>query len=402
MSALLRPGAHRAAGVADDAAVVAALLRVEAAWARALVAAGTATDREAERVAQAAAALEPDPGALAADAEAAGNPVVPLVKRLRAAAGDASGAVHRGLTSQDVLDTALMLLARDAVARLRADLVATGDRLAALARTHRDDVAVARTLTQWAVPTTFGLRAAQWLAGVAEAVTRLDALRFPVQYGGAAGTRALLTHLAGPGAAAAPAAFAGALGLAPAGLPWHTRRTPVTAIGDALATATDALGVLAADVLLLGRPETAEVRETGTPGRGGSSTMPHKRNPVLSVLVHAAAQQAPGLAAQLHHCAAGAVDERPDGAWHAEWPALARLLELAVTAGGQAAELVAGLRVDTGAMARRAEHAAADLLAERDGSHGPGRPAEPGVRGYLGEAGALVDAAVAAWEAQRD
>lgn len=384
---LLRPGAHRAAGVADDATVLAALLRVEAAWAQALVVAGIATGAEAAKVAEAAAGLDVDPADLAVAAEAAGNPVVPLVALLRDASGDAAGAVHRGLTSQDVLDTALVLLARDAVARLRADLVTTGDALARLARTHRDDVAVARTLTQWAVPTTFGLRAAQWLAGVTGAVARLDGLAFPVQYGGAAGTRALLAHLAGPGAGAAPAALAAALGLADVDLPWHTRRGAVTAIGDALTTATDALGVVAADVLLLGRPEVAEVREGAAPGRGGSSTMPHKQNPVLSVLVHAAAQQAPGLAAQLHQAAAGAVDERPDGAWHAEWPALARLLELAVTAGSQAAELVAGLQVDTAAMAARVDAATAAAALD--------------LRGQVGDAGPLVDIAITRWEETR-
>lgn len=384
---LLRPGAHRATGVADDAAVLAALLRVEVAWSRALVAAGVAPAADADAVAAAAAGLDVDLAALAVAAEAAGNPVVPLVALLRDAAGDAADAVHVGLTSQDVVDTALVLLARDAVARVRADLVATGDALAALARTHRDHPAVARTLTQWAVPTTFGLRAAQWLAGVTGAVAGLDALDLPVQYGGAAGTRALLAHRAGPGAGRAGAAFADAVGLSAADLPWHTCRGVLTRVGDALTTATDALGVLAADVLLLGRPEVAEVREGSVAGRGGSSTMPHKQNPVLSVLVHAAAQQAPGLAAQLHLSAAGAVDERPDGAWHAEWPVLAALLTLAATASSQAAELAAGLQVDTGAMAARVEAAAA--AADLDS------------RGGVGDAARLVDVALARWEETR-
>lgn len=391
---VLRPGAHRAAGVADDEAVVAALVRVEVAWAHALVVAGIATSAEAEAVGTAANGLVVDPRRLARAAEDSGNPVVPLVGALREAAGGAAGAVHRGLTSQDVLDTALVLLARDAVGRVAEDLRAAGDTLAALARTHRDDVAVARTLTQWAVPTTFGLRAAQWLGGIADAIDRLDALSFPVQYGGAGGTRALLGHLApGTDQDAVVAAFAGRLGLAVAP-PWHTRRAAITAVGDGLVSAADALGVLAADVLILARPEVAEVREAAGPGRGGSSTMPHKQNPVLSVLVSAAARRAPLLGAQLHTAAAGAVDERPDGAWHGEWPALADLLELTVVAAAQAAELVAGLRVDTTAMARRADEASAALLAER----GDG---DPDPRSYLGDAGRLVDAALAAWESRR-
>ena len=385
MSGLLAPGSHRAAGVVDDAALVAAMLRVEAAWARALVVAGLVDDAAAEAVVRAAADLRPDPERLRADAELAGNPVVPLVTLLRDLVGDGT-AVHRGLTSQDVLDTALVLLARDALQRVRDDLATTADHLASLARTHRDTVMAGRTLTQHAVPTTFGLKAAQWLAAVDDAADAVAAVvaALPVQYGGAAGTRSLLAHLA-PEAdpAAVVAAYAGALGLRPA-LPWHTRRTVVTGLGDALTTATDALGSLAADVLLLGRPEVGELREGSAPGRGGSSTMPHKRNPVLAVLVRAAALQAPQIAAQLHLASASGVDERPDGAWHAEWPALRRLLELTVTAASQATELVAGLEVDAAAMSARAEGAADALLAESGGTGA--------LRDHLGEAGAVVDA----------
>ena len=389
MTGLLAPGSHRAAGLVDDAALVAAMLRVETAWARALVVAGLADDGAADAVERAAGALRPDPDSLLADAELAGNPVVPLVALVRDAAVAEGGdpvAVHRGLTSQDVLDTALVLLARDAMRRVRDDLTTTGHHLAGLARTHRDTVMAGRTLTQHAVPTTFGLKAAQWLAAVDDAADGIAAVlgQLPVQYGGAAGTRTRLADLA-PDAdpAAVAAAFADALGLRPA-LPWHTRRGTVTGIGDALATATDALGSLAADVLLLGRPEVGELREAAAPGRGGSSTMPHKRNPVLAVLLRAAALQAPQLAAQLHLASATGVDERPDGPWHAEWPALRRLLELAVTAASQAAELAGGLEVDPAAMAARAEGAADALLAE---SGGVGD-----VRDHLGEAGAITDA----------
>lgn len=395
MSGVLRPGAHRATGVSDDAAVIAALLRVEVAWAHALVAAGVSSEHDAAAVAQAAGVLDVDHAALAAAAEAAGNVVVPLVRELRAAAGAAAPAVHRGLTSQDALDTAFVLLARDAAARLAGDLQRTGVQLAAVARKHRSDVMAGRTLTQWAVPTTFGLKAAQWLTGIADALDRLDSLAFPVQYGGAAGTRALLSSLAPRvDQSSITAAFAHQLGLASTDLPWHTRRTVITAIGDALVTSVDALGVIAADICLLGRPEVDEVREGAAPGRGGSSTMPHKQNPVLSVLIASAAKQAPLLAAQLHLAAGDAVDERPDGAWHSEWPALAGLLELAVIAGAQAAELTAELEVDAVAMARRADAAAGALLAER----GEG---QVDVRDYLGEAEHFVDIAVDRWEARR-
>jgi len=393
VSGLLAPGSHRAAGVVDDAALVAAMLRVEVAWARALVVAGLVDDAAADGVERAAADLRLDDEALLAGTEQAGNPVVPLVALLKGAVGDAS-AVHRGLTSQDVLDTALVLLARDALRRVGDDLAATAGSLADLARSHRDSVMAGRTLTQHAVPTSFGLKVAHRMAAVDDAADRVVAAgtALPVQYGGAAGTRALLADLA-PDADhdAVVAAFAAALGLRP-DLPWHTRRGVTTGVGDALVTATDALGALADDVLLLGRPEVGEVREGTAPGRGGSSTMPHKRNPVLSVLVRAGALQAPQLAAQLHLAAANGVDERPDGAWHAEWPALRRLLELAVTAASQAAELAAGLEVDADAMAARAEAASDALLAESGGTRD--------VRDQLGEAGAIVDALLARHAAQ--
>ncbi len=385
MSGLLAPGSHRAAGVVDDAALVAAMLRVEVAWARALVVAGLVDDAAADAVEQAAADLDPDLATLVADTERAGNPVVPLVALLRDAVGDGS-AVHRGLTSQDVLDTALVLLAHESLRRVHDDLLTTADHLAGLARTHRDSVMAGRTLTQHAVPTTFGLKVAQRMAAVDDAADGVGGVlaALPVQYGGAAGTRALLAGLA-PHAdqESVVDSFADALGLRPA-LPWHTRRGTVTGIGDALVTTTDALGALANDVLQLGRPEVAEVREGATPGRGGSSTMPHKRNPVLAVLVRAAALQAPQLAGQLHLAAANSVDERPDGAWHAEWPALRRLLEVALTAASQARELAGGLEVDAAAMATRAEVASDALLAEGGGVGD--------VRDHLGEAGAMVDA----------
>jgi 3-carboxy-cis,cis-muconate cycloisomerase len=296
--------------------------------------------------------------------------------------------VHRGLTSQDVLDTAMILVARDALARVSADLTASARELARLAERHRHTLMAGRTLTQWAVPITFGLKAAQWLSGVLDALERLRETEaaLPVQCGGAAGTLSLAAALSGDPVAAA-AAMAEELGLVWPGLPWHTTRTPVTRIGDALVGACDAMGVLAGDVATLSRPEVGEVREGAVPGRGRSSTMPHKRNPVLSILVRSAALQAPLLAAQLHVAAALAVDERPDGAWHSEWPALRRLLSLSVTAASQTSELLRGLEVDADAMRERVEAAAAELLAER-GGHG-----EPG--DYLGAASRFIDTVLA-------
>jgi 3-carboxy-cis,cis-muconate cycloisomerase len=313
--------------------------------------------------------------------------VLPLVHALRSRVdGDAAGLVHAGLTSQDVLDTALMLLAKDALGRVVTDLDRAAQDLARLSDDHRGAVMAGRTLTQYAVPTTFGLRAAQWLVGVLDARDHADAVRraLPVQCGGAAGTLSRAAELV-PDPTAAAAVLADRLGLTWPGLPWHTRRTPVTRVGDALVEVADALGVVAADVLTLCRPEIGELREAPAPGRGGSSTMPHKQNPVLATLVHAAALQAPQLSAQLHLCSGQAVDDRPPGAWHAEWSALGRLLRLTVVAAAQAAELIAGLQVDTDAMARRAEAAADLLLAERE------HPSPGGPSAYLGAADTFVD-----------
>ncbi len=390
---LLTPGSHRVAGALDDAAMVGAMLQVEVAWTRALARVGAVDGEHARAVAKAAEDLDVDLPALAAEAEDAGNPVVPLLKQLRAALQadgheNAARVVHRGLTSQDVVDTALVLLARDALVRIGDDLAATAHALALLADRHRATVMAGRTLTQHAVPITFGLKAAQWLAGVLDASTQVDeALRgLPVQCGGAAGTLSLVGELTDQPLAAAEA-FADELALRWPGLPWHTTRFPVTRLGAAVVTACDALGVVAADVATLSRPEIGELREPATGGRGASSTMPHKRNPVLSVLIRSVALQAPLLGAQLHLAAAQAVDERPDGAWHAEWPSLVRLLEVGVTAASQAAELTAGLEVGAERMAQRTAAVAGDLLAERGGGGDPGA--------YLGSTDAFIDIVLA-------
>lgn len=407
MSGLLEPGAHRAAELTGDRAVVEAMLRVEVAWLRTLAAAGAATAEQAEVVAAAAARWEPDLALLAEVSEESGNPVVALVVWLRdvvrdsshdtdsgAVAGQAAALVHRGLTSQDVLDTALVLIARTALRRVAADLTETAATLADIAARHRSTVMAGRTLTQHAVPITFGLVAAQWLTAILDAsdgVHRVDEA-LPVQCGGAAGTLSLAADLVDDPVVAVRR-LAGELGLAAPDLPWHTRRRPITGLADALVTVTDVLGLVAGQVLLLARPEIGELSEGSPPGRGGSSTMPHKRNPVLAVLVRSAALQAPLLVAQVHLAAVEAIDQRPDGAWHTEWPCLRRLLELAVTATGQARELVSGLQVHDDVMQRRAALHVRSLLAERYGSADAVPPdAEPS--DYLGATSAFIDAAL--------
>jgi 3-carboxy-cis,cis-muconate cycloisomerase len=177
--------------------------------------------------------------------------------------------------------------------------------------------------------------------------------------------------------------------------PWHTDRAPVTLVADALVRTTDACGRIAADVLVLSRPEIAEIREPSAAGRGGSSTMPQKVNPVLSVMIRRAALSTPGLAAQLHLCAALSVDERADGAWHAEWEPLGRLGRHALTAADQTAELVHGLQVDAERMTSRADDHADTLLAEQRslaGAIGRERGPDLAPHQYLGATDAIIDA----------
>lgn len=400
---LLDPGRRRADGVTDDGAIVAAMLAVEVAWARALAAAGVIDPAQADAIAAAAAGLEPDVESLANTSEGIGNPVLGLVQLLRAAVTDpaARAAVHRGLTSQDVLDTALALVARDALDHITDSLLTAVDHLATLTEAHRHALMTGRTLTQSAVPITFGLKSAQWLHGVLDAIQGLQRVRadLPVQVGGAAGTLSLAaTMVDSPEALVAHMARDLGLHLPPA--PWHTRRTPLTGVADALVTATDALGVIAADVSLLSRPEIDELAEPAATDRGGSSTMPGKRNPVLSVLLRATALQAPMLAASVHLAAGQMVDERPDGAWHAEWPPYRRLLTLTVTAASQAAELLAGLRVNTEVMAARADSRTIELLRERYGSAAD-VPTDADPRDYLGITESIIDSALSRAAAQQ-
>ncbi len=312
MSDLFWPGDHRAGDLFTDRALLEAMVRVESAWADADLAV-------------------PDAGL---DGEAGGNPVIPLVEALRAAHPDVR--IHDGLTSQDVLDTALMLMLRDAVAEVVGHLGRADEALARLTSEHGETQMTGRTVTQPALPITFGDKVGVWQAGLAEATADLEALAFPVQVGGPVGTTR-------EGAAD----LAQQLGLTEAPS-WHTQRRTITRAGDALVATTDACGRIARDVLTLSRPELGELSEAKP---GGSSSMPHKQNPVLSVLIRRAAITTPQLAATLHQAAADQVDERADGAWHAEWDTLRLLARRSVVATSQTADLLAGLQVHPDRMA---------------------------------------------------
>ncbi|WP_405455834.1 3-carboxy-cis,cis-muconate cycloisomerase [Streptomyces sp. NBC_00101] len=368
---LLAPGrsGSRAEAATGDAAFLRAMLDAEAALTRAQVSCGLAPAGAGHAVTRAADPACFDPRDLALRARSGGNPVIPLVADLRArVAQELRGHVHRGATSQDIVDTAAMLVASRALALVLDDLGRTAERLGVLAAEHRDTPMPGRTLTQHAVPTTFGLKAAGWRALLLDARDRLAAVRssLPAQLGGAAGTMAALgpedPDTDGPAAASAvAAAYAHELGLAEAVLPWHTLRTPVADLAGALAFAAGALGKLAVDVLNLARTEIGEVAEgTG----GGSSAMPHKANPVRATLIASAARRAPYLAATLYGSLA-AEDERPAGAWHAEWEPLRDLLRLVGGSARDAVELTAGLRVFPDAMREHLDLTSGLIVSER-------------------------------------
>jgi 3-carboxy-cis,cis-muconate cycloisomerase len=313
-------------GLVSDEAWLGALLTVEATLARVEADAGLIPASSAAAIVDACRPERFDIAELGAAAADSGNPVIPLVAAIRAAVGPAVAPhVHNGATSQDVLDSAAMLVAYRALGVLLDDLAGAEAAAAGLARTHRDTVMAGRTLLQQAVPVTFGLLAAGWLRGLGAARARLAEVRrtrLAAQLGGPAGTLAGL----GPDL---PARFAAALGLAAPVVPWHTDRTRIADLAGVLGTASGAIAKAARDVTLLAQTELGEVAE-GRPG--GSSSMAHKRNPVAAVSALAAAAQAPGLVATLLAVMPQEL-QRGAGGWHAEWRPLRELL----TATGSAA-----------------------------------------------------------------
>ena len=343
-----------------------AMLDAEAALARALEQAGLAAPGSGAAVTGAAQASAFDVADLSRQAALTGNPVPALVRALtRMLPPGAAGAVHQGATSQDIIDTAAMLLARQALGAIEADLATAAAAAARLAAAHRATVMIGRTLLQQAVPVTFGLVAAGWLTGLDEAraaLARVRDSRLAVQFGGAAGT---LSALDGSGPEIV-VLLAAELGLPAPTLPWHTDRLRVVEVAGACAGAAGVLGKIARDVTLLAQSEVAEVREggAGEGGRGGSSAMPHKSNPVGAVAVLGCTRQVPGLVATLA-AAAEQEHQRAAGAWHAEWEPFSDLLRLTGSAASWAAELLAGLVVDAGRMRRNLDAAGGFPMAEQ-------------------------------------
>jgi 3-carboxy-cis,cis-muconate cycloisomerase len=344
-----------------DAALVASMLTFESALAAAQAELGLVPPEAAAAIAAAAGAVSVDPARLGEQSVSAGNPVNPLVRRLTAAVPESARPfVHLGATSQDVLDTAVMLTAAWAGRRILERLDTAADLLAELVETHRRTTMPGRTLGQQALPTTLGRVAAGWLNALTEAAERLETVRtsrLAVQFGGAAGT---LAGLDGRGPEVLTR-LAARLGLAEPTLPWHTDRLRVLELASAAAGVTATAGTIGLDLVLLAQAEIAEV----VPATGGGSTaMPHKANPVDAVLIRSAAFRTPGLLATLFAAAGAQENERAAGAWHAEWLTLRELLSVTGGAALRLTAAVAGLRVDAGRMRADLELSGGLLMSE--------------------------------------
>ncbi len=310
------------ADVFSDESLLQGMLDFEAALARAEAREGIVPATAAEAIGAAARAGNFDVAALVRETQRAGTPGIPLAKaltaRVRSANVEAARFVHWGATSQDVADTGLILLLKRAQPIIAADLLRLEKNLAALSEKHRETVMLGRTLLQPAPPVTFGLKAAGWLGAIRRSRARVDAAfgeALVLQFGGASGT---LAALDGKGIAVGRA-IAEDLGLGFPDAPWHTQRDRLGALVTACGVLTGSLGKMARDISLLMQGEVAEASEPAGDGRGGSSTMPQKRNPIASSLALAAANRVPGLVAAF---LAGMVQEheRGVGGWQAEWP----------------------------------------------------------------------------------
>jgi 3-carboxy-cis,cis-muconate cycloisomerase len=320
----------------------------------------------AEVIAECCDASRFDPEEIGQGARASGNPVPPLVRaltgRVSEASEEAARYVHKGASSQDITDTAAMLVARRALDLILAELDGTAAACARLAGEHRGTLMAGRTLLQQALPTTFGLKAAGWLVAVLEArraVLDVRSSRLAAQLGGAAGTLASL----GSSGISVLGEFARELELAEPALPWHADRTRVAEVGAVLSLVAGVLGKISSDVILMAQTEVGEVAEPAAQGRGGSSTLPHKRNPILSVTAAASVRRVQDLSRTL----AGAMvqeHERAAGAWHSEWEALSGALALTGGAAAAVREVAEGLEVRPEKMRENLDATGGMLLAE--------------------------------------
>ncbi|HKH22302.1 MAG TPA: 3-carboxy-cis,cis-muconate cycloisomerase [Solirubrobacterales bacterium] len=362
---------------------LAAMLEVEAALAEAEAEAGLIKAEVAEAIGSACDPDGFDADRLSREGAKSANPVVPLVEALREkVGGDAAKFVHYGATSQDVLDSAAMVVARRALVWIRGELDGVAATCAELAERHRETPIAGRTLLQQALPTTFGLKVAGWLDSVLAARERLGTVSLAVQLGGPAGTLASL----GPEGARVVGLLAKRLDLEEPALPWHTARVRVADLGAALALTAGAVEKIALDVLLLSQTEIGEVAEPSGGGRGGSSSMPHKQNPVGSVIAIACARRIRGDAGVLL-AAMPQEHERAAGAWQSEWAPLNDALALTGGAAAAMRDALQGLEVRPERMRENLELLRAELSGEEID-----RALD--AAGDLGSAGVFVDRAL--------
>src|SRR5215203_6762445 len=343
-----------------------AMLDAEAALATAEAQVGLIPHEAAAAIVSCCEASRFDPEELGRDGRAAGNPVPPLVKALTAAVSevseDAARYVHKGATSQDIVDTAAMLVARRALDLILVELEGISLTCARLADEHRGTIMAGRTLLQQALPTTFGLKAAGWLVSVLEVRRKLSEVRDcgpAAQLGGAAGTLASL----GTSGVSVLGEFARELELAEPTVPWHTDRSRIAEIGGSLSLVAGVVGKISLDVILMAQTEVGEVTEPADGDRGGSSTLPHKRNPILSVTAAASTRRVVDLSRTLQ-AAMAQEHERAAGAWHSEWEALSDALALTGGAAAAVREVTEGLQVYPERMRENLDATGGLLLAE--------------------------------------
>ena len=351
----------------SDRSVLQAMLDFEVALASVQARLGIIPAAAADAIANVAGVHNFDPAALARDTLRAGTPGIPLAKALtekvRALDAEAAKFVHWGATSQDVADTALILLLQRTQPILTADIAKLENALEKLSRQHEHTVMLGRTLLQAALPVTFGLKAAGWLAAIRRCRARLESSfdeALAVQLGGASGTLASLGHRGREVARE----LASELKLKCPDAPWHTHRDRLANLMCSCGVLTGSLGKMARDISLLMQNEVAEASEPGGSGRGGSSTMPHKRNPIASTLTLAAANRVPGLVANF---LSGMVQEheRGVGGWQAEWATVTAIVQATGLAVESIAEVAERLTIDENRMRQNIEATGGTIFAER-------------------------------------
>jgi len=365
---LLEPlfSTDRMRAILGDRGALQGMLDFEAALARAEARQGIIPEAAATAIAAQCKAETFDMAELAYGAALAGNLAIPMVKTLTALVArtdrDAAQFVHWGATSQDAIDTGLVLRLRDGLNLIESDLAHLADTLAQLAAAHASTLLVGRTLMQQAAPITFGLKAAGWLSALNRHRERLRELRprlLVLQFGGAAGALASF----GDQGIAVASALAEELSLTLPDLPWHGHRDRIAEVATTLGLLVGALGKVMRDISLMMQTEVGEAFEPAGPGRGGSSSMPHKRNPISSAVVLAAALRVPALVSVML-TAMVQEHERGLGGWHAEWETLPEICMLTAGALAHLIQVMDGLEIDVARMRENLDHTGGLILSE--------------------------------------